>query len=600
MLISHLFILDTSQTLVTVYTWNHKNFSFNALPNGPHIQTSDVIINVVPGDFNYDGLLDVMVMTQQSPGSSKEIKLTAYFGNGIDGFDQHSTSLPSASDTMPMLVDLNGDMRLDVLGYASGNTQPLSAWINTGNDESSRPVYNLTSTANLFDSASLSQCKWASPHSNAFVDLDGDCLADLVFVCEGSFGRKSVQIWTNHRDKGFHLAQSFALPANAGPLAFADMDGNGSIDLVFTTCDGHGCAIHTVYNQQIGLCSKLDMNPDTSLCRQSQHLCVADPNFKFDLTKPKTENYMVYDLTPVLDASEYVLTQDTAFRGDLPVPVHPGDYNLDGYPDLLITTNKRVLLLQSDLCTAATCPTDAVQAAKRTFSLVVTGADSLAKISSPRHATFFDIDEDGSLDILVLQGSASSKTAQRTPNFVINNYFNDAFFLKGLISNGATPINGSMPKPYGVNFPGGNFKFTVLDTSGKKRVHQVAQLPQSSYLSLQTPYSLFGLGRTNNYIEEMFAGVTRHQEQNYLFYEGVIPNSQLMFLPYQPDHITDSSTWKVELYVHAADYIPWVLASLIVAALVLAVVVAILYWMEKREDERERRKALHIINFDAL
>lgn len=89
----------------------------------------------------------------------------------------------------------------------------------------------------------------------------------------------------------------------------------------------------------------------------------------------------------------------------------------------------------------------------------------------------------------------------------------------------------------------------------------VAQLPQSSYLPLQTPYCLIGLGRTNNYIEEMFAGVSRNQvsfywpcrrfctqteisfqEQNYLFYEGVIPNSQLIFIPYQPSDVKDSSS----------------------------------------------------------
>lgn len=49
-----------------------------------------------------------------------------------------------------------------------------------------------------------------------------------------------------------------------------------------------------------------------------------------------------------------------------------------------------------------------------------------------------------------------------------------------------------------------------------------------------------------------------------------------------------------------ADYIPWVLVSLVAAAILLGVVVGALYGLEKREDERERRKALHIINFDAL
>lgn len=98
----------------------------------------------------------------------------------------------------------------------------------------------------------------------------------------------------------------------------------------------------------------------------------------------------------------------------------------------------------------------------------------------------------------------------------------------------------------------------------------------------------------------MFAGVSRHQSKNYLFYEGVIPNSQLVFLPYQPEGVKDSSSWKVELYITPADYVPWVLVVLIAASVILAIVVVVLRSIEKREDEMERRKALHIINFDAL
>lgn len=158
----------------------------------------------------------------------------------------------------------------------------------------------------------------------------------------------------------------------------------------------------------------------------------------------------------------------------------------------------------------------------------------------------------------------------------------------------------SNQKAYGVSYPGASLKFTVLDTAGVKRSHQITQLSQSAYLPLLTPYCLFGLGRTNNYVEEMFAGVTRHQEKNYYFYEGVIPNSQLVILPYQPDDVQDSSSWKVELYIKPGDYIPWVLGVLTTAAVILGIVVAALRIMEKREDEMERQKALHIINFDAL
>lgn len=63
------------------------------------------------------------------------------------------------------------------------------------------------------------------------------------------------------------------------------------------------------------------------------------------------------------------------------------------------------------------------------------------------------------------------------PNFIVNNFFNDAFFLKGLVSNGVCPSYCPNepafpdPKPYGVNYPGATFKFTVLDTAGNKRAH---------------------------------------------------------------------------------------------------------------------------------
>ncbi|SAM07750.1 hypothetical protein [Absidia glauca] len=597
---SDIFVVGQDQKSITVYTWDHKNFAFTPLSSVIHYDWP--INNLVPGDYNYDGKLDLLVMGQPVDG---QFHMRVYFGNGNDSFVAPALDLPSARDSLPMVLDLSGDMQLDLLGYAWDRKDGLSAWINTAQGSftnQTTSIYNLTSASNLFDPTYSERCRWASPHSNAFLDLDGDCLADVVMVCDNG-GKQSVQIWTNQRQNGFRLAQTFDLPSGAGPLAFADMDGDGSTDIVFTTCSGGGhCSIHTVYNQQMGLCSKLDQSGSSngSQCRKPQHLCVADPDFQFDINSPNSQNYIIFDLDQYLDRDETVLTLDRSFPGTMPVPLHAGDYNLDGYPDLLVTTTKKVMLLQSVWCsTQGQCSNQAIKSSKRTFSLIRSGAESLTRLPNPRHATFFDIDEDGSLDILVLQGKSQSPSTARTPQFFINNYFNDAFFLKGLVSNGAYS-SGSKDKPYGVNYPGANFKFTVLDTSGTKRVHQVSQLPQTGYMALQTPYCLFGLGRTNNYVEEMFAGVTRHQDQNYLFYEGVIPNSQLVFLPYQPDHVSDSSSWKVELYVQPADYIPWVLVSLVAAAILLGVVVGALYWLEKREDERERRKALHIINFDAL
>jgi len=282
---------------------------------------------------------------------------------------------------------------------------------------------------------------------------------------------------------------------------------------------------------------------------------------------------------------------------------------LDGYPDLLAISSKwsvtRAILLESVVCTSSTCSPAAVAANRRTFEKVDDGASDLSKITTAKSAAFMDLDEDGTLDILV-QTTTGSHSAASEVQMIHNNYFNDAFFLKGLVLNGVctaycpTDPKFPNPKPYGVSYPGATYKFTVLDTSGKKRANQVSQLSQAAYLSMQTPYELWGLGRTNNYVEELYAGTTRHQELHYTKFEGVIPNSQLVFVPYQPVDVHGPSTWKIELYIRPADYVPWVMVVLISASILLAIFVIILNWFEKREDEIERRKALHIINFDAL
>ncbi|KAI9311839.1 hypothetical protein BX666DRAFT_1992962 [Dichotomocladium elegans] len=601
-----LFVLSADHHSISVYTWNHQNFTFISPSTTRQITVNDFLITgIVPGDFTYDGKLDVLVLGQVNPKDKDgEIEMRVYSGNGNDTFDPDYITLPSAKIAHPTVMDLTGDMKMDLLGYAYEGSSGLSMWINTANPSSAintttSSLFNVTSAASVFDQAYTNQCTWANPHSNAVVDLDGDCLADLVFVCQKS-NYQTVQLWINQRDGTYNMAHEFALPNGAGPVSFADIDGDGSSDIIFPVSLGSKQEIHVVYNQQMDLCSQPE-DKSSSNCRKAVQLCIADPNFKFEFETPNSSGYVVYDLSRYLDSDEFIQTSDYAFQGVLPVPLHPGDYNLDGYPDLLVTTTKQVLLLENILCTNQLCSSQATEHGRRSFSPVQTGTDALGKIARPKRAAFFDIDEDGSLDILVLQSrTTDSLGSERIPQFIINNFFNDAFFLKGLVSNGVCGSNCQENKPYGVNYPGATLKFTVLDTAGHKRAHLVSQLAQTSYMALQTPYCLIGLGRTNNYVEEMFAGVTRHQEHNYLFYEGVIPNSQLIFIPYQPENVHDSSTWEVELYIQPGDYVPWVLVVLIAAACMLGIVVVVLYWMEKREDELERRKALHIINFDAL
>jgi integrin alpha FG-GAP repeat containing protein 1 len=130
----------------------------------------------------------------------------------------------------------------------------------------------------------------------------------------------------------------------------------------------------------------------------------------------RLQSYSVFDVASVLSNGEYIRMDDTGFKGSLPVPIRPGrlfsifcfccrsqltysaqtgDYNLDGYPDLLVVTNQRVVLLESVLCDTDVCTQEATDAYRRSFKMVSKGADALSKdISNPRQAAFFDIAED--------------------------------------------------------------------------------------------------------------------------------------------------------------------------------------------------------------
>ena len=112
----------------------------------------------------------------------------------------------------------------------------------------------------------------------------------------------------------------------------------------------------------------------------------------------------------------------------------------------------------------------------------------------------------------------------------------------------------------------------------------VAQLPQTAYQSLLTPYAYFGLGRTNNYIENLFVGSTLKTQSSspsdhYIDMEGVIPNSKVVIYP--PTGANGDGSWRRELYLRPGAWIPWVTLTVVATTVVLAIIVFVLHLNEK-------------------
>jgi len=149
-------------------------------------------------------------------------------------------------------------------------------------------------------------------------------------------------------------------------------------------------------------------------------------------------------------------------------------------------------------------------------------------------------------------------------------------------------------QPFGVSDSGASYRYTGLDTSGRRSAAQVGQLPQTLYHALLTPSSFFGLG-ARIITSRICLSVRLNTQEHFINIEGVIPNSRVVIHP-----ALDDGSWRRELFLRPGAWVPWVTFTVVVATVILAAIVFVLHLNEKREDELEQRRASYHINFDAL
>ncbi|KAJ2516108.1 hypothetical protein GGI11_003551, partial [Coemansia sp. RSA 2049] len=569
-----LLVTSADQTALELWEWVPASRVF------AHKQSADIkldqknvwISNVITGDFNMDGKLDVIIQgarTKSPAGSFEkdEVPMWLYYGDGESGFRLAET-LDSAAGALPFVLDYSGNGAMDLLGVpfdagaAAGFPSPIGVWARSPDPEASladpdggeerqsegRRQFSLVA----FESPSLNttqqMCRPADPHSSAFVDLDGDCLADLFVVCEGG---EEYQIWRNAGPAGFAYSQTGKLPSNAGPVSFADINADGSIDMVVPILGRS--QIYILYNQQRPLCVGAHKKGGGG-CREYRRICEADPDFSFALQSAQIVDVArFWPGETLLDAADDGLV---GFRA--PPPVRLGDTNLDGHPDMVFVTKSgsgrggkgnRVRMLRSAECDersgdgkASGCRLSAAGVEQRAFSPIRDGVAVLEKLDRVQGVALLDLDSTGTVDLLV-QYRDSAGNQRLTA--IYNNFFTDAFFIKAeacATSAGAGQRAAGGRSSYAAYMPGASFKYLLVSDSGVKHVAQAVLAPQSAYRALCTPYAVIGIGRTNNYIEDFSVGSTSPRGHNVKSFEGLIPNSQVVVFP-----VNTTSDWRLEL-----------------------------------------------------
>ncbi|KAI0071009.1 hypothetical protein K474DRAFT_1712830 [Panus rudis PR-1116 ss-1] len=375
------------------------------------------------------------------------------------------------------------------------------------------------------------------------------------------------------------------------------------MDMIFVTCDsvssstgvGSNCMLNIAYNKQLPLCPSTtspSVRNGKRIGRAPTNLCTAGPGFQVQPQRRqrqsgiRTDTHIIHIRQPILIVQP---TVSPRYRHDTqPTPSSPSQTRRRSKAE------KTPYLAYSVPCGKGVPGCDENGGGRGGWKVLKKGGEVLRSVKDARGIAFLDMDEDGTLDVMVQRTGQ-----QREGNvlFVQNNFYYDAFFLKAIVLNGACNIglctspNGSLRyHPYGVRYSGATYKYTVLDTSGRRSAAE-------AYQPLLTPYSYFGLGRTNNYIENLFVGSTKHSPEHFNNMEGVIHNSKVVIIP-SPDD--SGGMRRRELYLRPGEWIVWVTLTVVGAMFVLAIIVGVLHWNEKWEDGLERRRASHHINFNAL
>src|SRR2546423_1580372 len=74
--------------------------------------------------------------------------------------------------------------------------------------------------------------------SGPIVDLNGNCLSDLVVVSYDPSKKVSqIEMWINDKSNSYKLHSAHPLPQGVLTGTIVDIDGDGNVDIVYALCD---------------------------------------------------------------------------------------------------------------------------------------------------------------------------------------------------------------------------------------------------------------------------------------------------------------------------------------------------------------------------
>jgi uncharacterized membrane protein len=413
--------------------------------------------SVVLADVNKDGKLDLVMANQCATsslcGRTDNGQVAILLGNGDGTFQPVQTYNSGGSGTYSIAVaDLNADGNLDVV-VANGNSSTFTVLLGNGDG--------------TFQSATSFASGGYFPTSLAVTDVNGDGKPDVLVsnfcpdsTC-GSNGVISVQLGDGHGS--FTPFQSYSSGGNrAGPLALADLNGDGKLDIAVQNLCATGA---TPQNCLTGTMGVLLGNGDgTFQAPTTTSLLSGYTGSSFQLAVTDFDGDGKLDIA-MGPAGVLLGNGDGTFQAPLVLSAAgvgfvPGDFNGDGKMDLAVGGGNVVVLL-NDILTVTTTSlttsgTPTVSGHSVTFTATVTP-------TGPRTPTGNVTFSDGphSLGTSPLSGGVatlSTSTLAVGTHSITASYAGNPSFASS-VSNSLTQTVNGLPD------------FTITSASGAQTVH---------------------------------------------------------------------------------------------------------------------------------
>ena len=564
---------------ISYFLYNESSKTFKLSDSYTTLTFEDYeILTFLANDLNKDGKLDYVLT----------LKKKNEYENRVYVFNKES-------DTFELVLKLNNNQQN--LFVADIGSKRILKIIYYDKTDSKRKVFYYDEIENKFITKDFteflsknkecdgndkySKLPFESPNTNAFVDIDGDCINDIIISSynPNQKNERSLEIWKGvieNEEIKYCLSSLnvYDVHSSLGLFTVVDIDRNALPDLVFPILDSSPPQILISYN-----IIKMSYIWTNDFCSDHPPINFSkSPNEKiqkifedFKIGTSTKNNYIIN----IHDNKNYQFYSENI---NFPLILRFIDINQDSYPDFVTIfkdkstkTKKLIIYLNNEI------ENDENQ--RRIFNQkdiydLNSNIDNNYDIAV---ASFFDFEDNRKMDLIL------SDTTGNTLG-LYNNYVYDTYTLKSVLI--------SQKDCFYCTEYGSSQRFITTNINGDRRMDlslQSVQISSPGILSLTFAY--LGIGRSNNYIENfhIISGNSFNRDDNDKTYTPVIPNSQLIIYH---DNIQGSNktTWQVDLVVKPTKYLYQLIIVIIVVIILLTFIAFRLQMKEREEDNIENKE----------